>query len=137
MVARFYGVRLSLDGLRYLAHVTAAGASMLALKEAAGAVGFECRAVQADFDRLRRSEEHTSELQSRQYLVCRLLLEKKTTSTPQPPLRGPAGPVASPAPPRTPPARALPPFPPPLIRSLLLRVPYAVQTQDCSLPSSC
>src|SRR3712207_8337561 len=27
--------------------------------------------------RHRRSEEHTSELQSRQYLVCRLLLEKK------------------------------------------------------------
>src|SRR3712207_8540879 len=26
---------------------------------------------------LQRSEEHTSELQSRQYLVCRLLLEKK------------------------------------------------------------
>src|SRR3712207_8705644 len=28
-------------------------------------------------DWVRRSEEHTSELQSRQYLVCRLLLEKK------------------------------------------------------------
>src|SRR3712207_8927370 len=28
-----------------------------------------------------RSEEHTSELQSRQYLVCRLLLEKKTISS--------------------------------------------------------
>src|SRR5690554_7790935 len=28
-----------------------------------------------------RSEEHTSELQSRPHLVCRLLLEKKTTST--------------------------------------------------------
>src|SRR3712207_4782495 len=28
----------------------------------------------------RRSEEHTSELQSRQYLVCRLLLEKKNNS---------------------------------------------------------
>src|SRR3712207_8512736 len=28
----------------------------------------------------RRSEEHTSELQSRQYLVCRLLLEKKKLS---------------------------------------------------------
>src|SRR3712207_9226927 len=28
-----------------------------------------------------RSEEHTSELQSRQYLVCRLLLEKKNTLT--------------------------------------------------------
>src|SRR5438445_8076387 len=32
--------------------------------------------------RLARSEEHTSELQSRQYLVCRLLLEKKKDSTP-------------------------------------------------------
>src|SRR3712207_1525806 len=30
-----------------------------------------------DVTRLVRSEEHTSELQSRQYLVCRLLLEKK------------------------------------------------------------
>src|SRR3712207_7574264 len=30
--------------------------------------------------RHRRSEEHTSELQSRQYLVCRLLLEKKKTT---------------------------------------------------------
>src|SRR3712207_7294129 len=30
-------------------------------------------------DLLRRSEEHTSELQSRQYLVCRLLLEKKNS----------------------------------------------------------
>src|SRR5947209_8876505 len=30
-----------------------------------------------DRRRVRRSEEHTSELQSRQYLVCRLLLEKK------------------------------------------------------------
>src|SRR3712207_7555840 len=28
-----------------------------------------------------RSEEHTSELQSRQYLVCRLLLEKKKTKS--------------------------------------------------------
>src|SRR3712207_8578148 len=30
--------------------------------------------------RSERSEEHTSELQSRQYLVCRLLLEKKNRS---------------------------------------------------------
>src|SRR5438445_8173884 len=30
---------------------------------------------------VRRSEEHTSELQSRQYLVCRLLLEKKKKTT--------------------------------------------------------
>src|SRR3712207_1792987 len=31
-----------------------------------------------------RSEEHTSELQSRQYLVCRLLLDKKITHSPYP-----------------------------------------------------
>src|SRR3712207_7763687 len=31
-----------------------------------------------------RSEEHTSELQSRQYLVCRLLLEKKNRTVPAP-----------------------------------------------------
>src|SRR3712207_8370542 len=33
-----------------------------------------------------RSEEHTSELQSRQYLVCRLLLEKKNITYKLPPL---------------------------------------------------
>src|SRR3712207_7724174 len=32
-------------------------------------------------NRIQRSEEHTSELQSRQYLVCRLLLEKKKQNT--------------------------------------------------------
>src|SRR3712207_8666289 len=32
-----------------------------------------------------RSEEHTSELQSRQYLVCRLLLEKKKITPPPTP----------------------------------------------------
>src|SRR3712207_8932702 len=31
-----------------------------------------------------RSEEHTSELQSRQYIVCRLLLEKKKTEPKRP-----------------------------------------------------
>src|SRR3712207_7460111 len=38
---------------------------------------------QLDPERL-RSEEHTSELQSRQYLVCRLLLEKKKNWSPYP-----------------------------------------------------
>src|SRR3712207_8338071 len=39
-----------------------------------------------------RSEEHTSELQSRQYLVCRLPLEKTTPPPPQPtPTAGSAG----------------------------------------------
>src|SRR3712207_7819564 len=39
-----------------------------------------------------RSEEHTSELQSRQYLVCRLLLEKKKKNT-SPALSRPLRPV--------------------------------------------
>src|SRR3712207_8504152 len=39
------------------------------------------RAVESET--FQRSEEHTSELQSRQYLVCRLLLEKKKTKTRQ------------------------------------------------------
>src|SRR3712207_7186287 len=34
-----------------------------------------------DLSLIARSEEHTSELQSRQYLVCRLLLEKKKEKT--------------------------------------------------------
>src|SRR3712207_8987929 len=45
------------------------------------------RSVDADevvvlLDLRERSEEHTSELQSRQYLVCRLLLEKKKNYRP-------------------------------------------------------
>src|SRR3712207_7951763 len=42
-------------------------------------VGSRSRRREPDCVRLPRSEEHTSELQSRQYLVCRLLLEKKKT----------------------------------------------------------
>src|SRR3712207_8065436 len=38
---------------------------------------------QPKFPYIPRSEEHTSELQSRQYLVCRLLLEKKKRTTQQ------------------------------------------------------
>src|SRR3712207_7549613 len=37
--------------------------------------------IGAEPDQVLRSEEHTSELQSRQYLVCRLLLEKKKIMT--------------------------------------------------------
>src|SRR3712207_8457929 len=51
-------------GLQHLAEVHAAG---------------DAERVEDHVDR-GRSEEHTSELQSRQYLVCRLLLEKKKTS---------------------------------------------------------
>src|SRR3712207_7465962 len=51
--------------VRAAAAVVAAAAAGRAARRAVGAVA--------------RSEEHTSELQSRQYLVCRLLLEKKNT----------------------------------------------------------
>src|SRR3712207_7479713 len=54
----------------------------------AAAIAVKARLKKAQFDEVvalhptmaeeLRSEEHTSELQSRQYLVCRLLLEKKT-----------------------------------------------------------
>src|SRR3712207_8820924 len=45
---------------------------------AVAALGFALPGTaSADFNDPWRSEEHTSELQSRQYLVCRLLLEKK------------------------------------------------------------
>src|SRR3712207_7860287 len=44
------------------------------------AVVHQQRAVVGQAGDAGRSEEHTSELQSRQYLVCRLLLEKKERS---------------------------------------------------------
>src|SRR5258707_10697186 len=43
-----------------------------------------------------RSEEHTSELQSRQYLVCRLLLEKKNICQQAEPVRQTVSPTARP-----------------------------------------
>src|SRR3712207_7893980 len=50
--------------------------------EAKGNIQSEITQLKAELNRIAdtttfRSEEHTSELQSRQYLVCRLLLEKK------------------------------------------------------------
>src|SRR3712207_8402305 len=52
--------------------------------------GREPRRGRGEVGHALRSEEHTSELQSRQYLVCRLLLEKKNNQnisrlTPMPP----------------------------------------------------
>src|SRR3989449_5637162 len=46
-------------------------------------------ALDVDHVALHRSEEHTSELQSRLHLVCRLLLEKKKTKTETPGLTPP------------------------------------------------
>src|SRR3989442_7704976 len=49
----------------------------LALGFLAGTIGLLVHAVGANTFIIVRSEEHTSELQSRPHLVCRLLLEKK------------------------------------------------------------
>src|SRR3712207_7411684 len=50
-----------------------------ALGDAASARLEHAHVLEAQPRTVGRSEEHTSELQSRQYLVCRLLLEKKKT----------------------------------------------------------
>jgi ATP-binding cassette subfamily B protein len=52
MVGRFHGRRLSVARLRDLAHVSATGASLLGLAQAAAAVGFQYRAVTTDFAHL-------------------------------------------------------------------------------------
>src|SRR2546428_1287403 len=52
-----------------------------ALLGAADARRLARREIQPQLDRGTRSEEHTSELQSRSDLVCRLLLEKKKSQT--------------------------------------------------------
>src|SRR5690349_22710693 len=58
-----------------------------------------------------RSEEHTSELQSRRDLVCRLLLEKKKKNRHNPHIPQPLRPAPALHPPIRPPAHLLPTFP--------------------------
>src|SRR3712207_6983320 len=55
----------------------------LAVRDGPAAEAVARRAAPAPPGARRRSEEHTSELQSRQYLVCRLLLEKKKKASPE------------------------------------------------------
>src|SRR5437879_1457538 len=51
------------------------------VKAAIDRVQHEADALEREEKRVERSEEHTSELQSPMYLVCRLLLEKKKKKT--------------------------------------------------------
>src|SRR3712207_7890319 len=69
----------SLNGPQYGRKWTATKRSALAKpSEAAAGAAHRCRRrTSTRTAAASRSEEHTSELQSRQYLVCRLLLEKK------------------------------------------------------------
>src|SRR5690349_25036505 len=60
----------------------AATASSSSMSRSTWAVGHQDLTAHVDLDMLERSEEHTSELQSRRDLVCRLLLEKKKTRHP-------------------------------------------------------
>src|SRR3712207_6955594 len=53
--------------------------SLVAAKKRGG--GARVFAFDPSYANIERSEEHTSELQSRQYLVCRLLLEKKNLNS--------------------------------------------------------
>src|SRR3712207_7482391 len=73
------------NGYRIHRHAPEAGCQILGLAErpAEGRVsGRHCASLPSLFlEAPPRSEEHTSELQSRQYLVCRLLLEKKKNNT--------------------------------------------------------
>src|SRR3712207_7483043 len=67
------------EGLREIADL-AAGAGVVLLRQEAHVVGEGEEPLEQSVGF--RSEEHTSELQSRQYLVCRLLLEKKKQQLP-------------------------------------------------------
>src|SRR3712207_8692940 len=70
--------RLGRDAQEFLGVGTTHGAKIAARKQGRMARKKMLRREVASLER--RSEEHTSELQSRQYLVCRLLLEKKKHS---------------------------------------------------------
>src|SRR3712207_8874423 len=67
---RLHARQLGLDAADALDRLDGAGPPLLVARG-------EREGQDVEDQQLGRSEEHTSELQSRQYLVCRLLLEKK------------------------------------------------------------
>src|SRR3712207_8041540 len=74
LVAHAVGARAQLP----LLHSTASPAAHTEAEPSSPKVGEQAPGLR--LPDLQRSEEHTSELQSRQYLVCRLLLEKEARS---------------------------------------------------------
>src|SRR3712207_8016603 len=75
--SRAFGDKLNESNFKIVPHITSPAAdirlAIVGLTVVTSAFG-----ILLNFcTKIERSEEHTSELQSRQYLVCRLLLEKK------------------------------------------------------------
>src|SRR3712207_8770609 len=68
-------------GLSIVRHLAGALGTSVAVRSRPGRGSVFEFGLPASSDAPARSEEHTSELQSRQYLVCRLLLEKKKKKT--------------------------------------------------------
>src|SRR5437870_10824298 len=79
----FDDVRFSYDGNSSMHRVDSIEGHWNSPREEFPNLGYKIRPKEGYF----RSEEHTSELQSRGHLVCRLLLEKKKTSRPLPTAR--------------------------------------------------
>src|SRR5438034_10007739 len=76
-----YGVFIDLGGIDGLLHVTDLSWGRVNHPSEIFNVGEEITVKVLKYDREKRSEEHTSELQSHSDLVCRLLLEKKKKKT--------------------------------------------------------
>src|SRR3712207_8999326 len=68
---------LHLPVIRREVHIDYLGSILLAAGVSSLLIWVSLAGQEFDWWSWQRSEEHTSELQSRQYLVCRLLLEKK------------------------------------------------------------
>src|SRR3712207_7538820 len=75
---RSRAVKLALRTQQVIAHETGVASTVDPL---GGSYFLEDLTNRLEAEAYDRSEEHTSELQSRQYLVCRLLLEKKKKYT--------------------------------------------------------
>src|SRR5690625_7028089 len=71
---------LKINGIRYISPLyDLTAAKIVKTKAAIATTGINRNPIPININIVTRSEEHTSELQSRGHLVCRLLLEKKKT----------------------------------------------------------
>src|ERR1035441_1340679 len=78
-LSRWGRLRASREGVSLIRFDCSDELKFAVVNEAIDVLRARHRTVDVDGVRVLRSEEHTSELQSLRHLVCRLLLEKKTT----------------------------------------------------------